>query len=737
MKKTTLHITGMHCASCVARNENSLKKVPGVTSASVNLASHSAAVEYDERQATLHDLSKAIMRNGYKVVSEEHVHEHKQMTARDLKRTRLRAIVALVLAVPVAVLAMGQIEFGVEWLGLDLSLLVQMVLSFVVIFVLGFEFHAGLVKQARHLTADMDSLVSLGTGVAFVFSVWNSIWGNGEAYFEIGAVITALILLGRFFEEKTRGQASEAIEKLMQLGAKTARLIKNGVEQQVPVEQVVVGDLLLVKPGEKIPVDGVVTEGHSSIDESMLTGESMPVGKKTDDEVFGATQNINGALTIKATKVGQGTVLAQVVKLVAEAQSQKAPVQKLADRISSIFVPAVLVVAIVTAVIWYLVTGDLAQSIVPGVAVLVIACPCALGLATPTAIMVGTGMGAKRGILIKNGEALERAKNINTVVFDKTGTLTEGKPRVTDIVTWQGTTESDLLAAAASLEKLSEHPLAKAIVDAAEQRKTPLAKAVNFQNLEGRGVQGEIAGHLTFVGSTRLMREQNAATNESAQRIAELEAEAKTVIVVMQQGKLLGLLAIADTLKPDAQSAVAQLKAQGISMIMITGDNNNTAKAIARRIGLTQFFAEVLPQDKARIVKELQAKGQHVAFVGDGINDAPALAQANLGIAMGTGTDIAIEAGNIVLVKGHPSKVVEALALSRRTFRTIKQNLFWAFFYNVAGIPIAGLGLLNPMIAGGAMAFSSVSVVGNSLRIKRMPTPLARLNAESAIQTRS
>jgi Cu+-exporting ATPase len=541
-----------------------------------------------------------------------------------------------------------------------------------------------------------------------------------DLYFETGAVIAALILLGRYFEAKSRGQASEAIEKLLQLGAKTARLVENGQEREIPVEEVKVGDVLLVKPGEKIPVDGKVVQGASSVDESMLTGESLPVGKKSNDDVFGATININGVIYIQATKVGPDTVLAQIVKMVAEAQVKKAPIQKLADKISGIFVPIVLGIAVTTAIAWYLITGDIASSLIPAVAVLVIACPCSLGLATPTAIMVGTGIGAKRGILIKNGEALEKGKKIDVVMFDKTGTLTEGKPKVTDIVSCESNiTADEILSLGASLEKLSEHPLAQAIVNAAKEKSIQLQEVQDFESFAGKGVRGKVDSKTVLVGSGRLMSDSSIPAATCQNRIVDLEKQAKTVIAVASNNRVLGLIAIADTLKADAKEAVQKLRGLGVETIMITGDNRRTAEAIAKEVGIEKIFSEVLPQDKADKVKSLQQEGLKIAFVGDGINDAPALVQADLGIAIGTGTDIAIEAGNIVLVKGSPTKVVEALGLSKLTFRTIKQNMFWAFFYNVAAIPLAALGLLNPMIAAGAMAFSSVSVVGNSLRIKR------------------
>jgi Cu+-exporting ATPase len=720
MTSTTLHISGMHCASCVIRNERSLKKVKGVQSASVSLTTNTATVEFDPSVASIDDLIRAIAANGYRVLTKEAARDRNKIAARERRTAGIKASLALVFATPTVILAMGGIEFPLEIGGINASALVQAFFSSVVILGFGWKFHVGMAKQALRRTADMDSLISLGTLAALIFSFWAIATDSPDMYFETGAVITALILLGQYFEIKTRGQASAAIERLLQLGAKTARIIKNGQETEIAIERVAINDIVLVKPGEKIPVDGKVIKGGSSVDESMLTGESMPVSKKIGDDVFGATLNQSGAMQIRATKIGEDSVLAQIVKMVADAQSQKAPIQKLADRISGVFVPIVLVIAIGTAVIWYLITGDIQQSIIPAVAVLVIACPCALGLATPTAIMVGTGLGARRGVLIKNGEALERAKNIDVVMFDKTGTLTEGQPRVTDVVPCtDGIAAQEILLAGASLEQLSEHPLGKSIVKDAMAKKVALVEPQDFQNHEGMGISGKIKGQSVLVGSARLMREHAIDMSRWATTLERLEREAKTVILVARDNAAIGAIALADTPKQGAQSAIQRLHDLGITTAMITGDNKATAQAVAAVVGIKDVYAEVLPQDKANTVKRLQRDGKKVAFVGDGINDAPALAQADLGIAMGTGTDIAIESGNIVLVKGHPEKVVDAILLARKTFRTIKQNMFWAFFYNAAALPLAALGLLNPMIAAGAMAFSSVSVVGNSLRIKR------------------
>ncbi len=716
MSTATFNIGGMHCASCAARNERALKKLEGVRNAVVNFATRGAHVDFDEGILSEDAIHHAVVDNGYQILTA--AHEHKEQDQRELELTKWRAILAIVFAAPVVVLAMFNVDLPWTVLGRNVSVWVQAIFSTVVILGLGWQFHAGMLRQTRHFAANMDTLISIGTLAALFYSLWVMIVGGHHLYFETGAVIAALILLGRYFEARSRGQASDAIGKLMELGAKTAHLVGEAGVQDVSIDAVKLGDILLVKPGEKIPVDGRIISGGSSVDESMLTGESMPVGKAKDDDVFGATLNIGGAFQMQATKVGEDTTLAQIVKLVADAQVNKAPIQKLADRVSGIFVPIVLGLALVTVVGWYLVTGDIYQSIIPAVAVLVIACPCSLGLATPTAIMVGTGLGASRGILIKNGEALQKGEKIDVVVFDKTGTLTEGKPTVTNIFLVKAQTSADeVLALAASIERLSEHPLAQAVVRAAGEKNLPLAEVTDFENLAGKGVRGKIGNATVLAGSPRMLREAGISLDLAG--IDEYEAQAKTVIGIARNEDLLGMLAIADAVKEDAKPAADSLRAKGIATVMITGDNRKTAEAIAKEIGIDTIFAEVLPQDKADQVRSLQQQGQRVAFVGDGINDAPALVQADLGIAIGTGTDIAIEAGNIVLVKGHPLKVVEALMLSKLTFRTIKQNLFWAFFYNVAAIPLAALGFLNPMIAAAAMAGSSLTVVGNSLRIRR------------------
>lgn len=720
MKSITFGIKGMHCASCAVRNEKSLKALAGVTNAVVNFAMQSAKVEYDEAHCSEHDLHEAIKQNGYTVqAGEGHIH-HTAESKKELSATRNKAYISLALSLPVLVLAMGNIRLSLEIVGVNVSDIFQALLGSIVILGFGLEFHQGMLKQLKSFSANMDTLISLGTLAAWAYSLWTLVSGGTALYFETGSLITALILLGRYFEVLSRGRASAAIEKLLELGAKTAHRIIGDKEEEVSISDVQVGDILAVRPGEKIPTDGVIMKGQTHIDESMLTGESMPVVRGESDDVFGATINIDGAFQMKASKVGSATALAQIVKMVTDAQMSRAPIQKLADTISGIFVPIVIVIALATFLSWYFLSHSSAQSFLAALSVLVIACPCALGLATPTALMVGTGAGAKRGILIKNGEALERGKKIDIILFDKTGTLTEGKPVVTDYHSVvKDMSDDDMLALAGSMEKLSEHPLARSIVKECEKRNLSLQHAERFENIAGKGVRGVISGSAYMVGTVRLLRESAIPFEKWKESIVALEQQAKTVVLVARDSSCIGYIAIADALKPDAQAAIAKLHARHIETAMVTGDNEATAQAIANALGIKKIFSRVLPGEKNAIVSGMQKEGKKVAFVGDGINDAPALAQADLGVAIGTGTDIAIEAGNIVLVKGSPSHVLEALLLSQLTFRTIKQNLFWAFFYNAAAIPLAAFGLLNPIIAAAAMAFSSVSVILNSLRIQK------------------
>lgn len=707
--KTTFQIEGMHCASCAVNIEHALKLTPGVSSAVVNFALAKASVEHDDA-ISAHAIHGIVEKEGYKVPmapgmahGDHAMHGENHMAHGNAKTAARKAAIALGFGVPVFILAMFLPPFAG-------SRVIQAVLATVVVLWPGMEFHAMALKLLRRVRANMDTLISMGTLAALVFSWWQ-LFAGGDLYFETAAVITGFILLGRYFEARSKGKAGEAVAKLMELGAKNAhRVNADGTTEDVPVDSLTIGDRVLVKPGEKVPLDGVVRDGTAAVDESMLTGESMPVSKRVGDTVFGATVNTSGALTVEVTTAPENTVLAQIVKLVSEAQEKKAPIQKLADTISGIFVPIVMAIALVTFVVTWLVTKDPTTAFIHAVAVLVIACPCALGLATPTAILVGTGRGAREGVLIKSGEALERARKIDVVMFDKTGTLTEGKPEVTDVV---GSPEIVVLAA--GLEAKSEHPLAQAIVRKAGK----VLEAKDFFSAAGKGVKGTVDGRRVLVGNSVFMSEEGIEGHMFAADIERLRKEGKTAVLVAVDGQTAGVLGIADVVKPKAREAVAALRAMGMDVMMLTGDHRTTAEAIARSLGIDRVEADVLPEKKLKVVEAAQAKGKRVAFVGDGINDAPALTQADLGIAMGSGTDIAIEAGQMVLVGGGPEKVVAALRLTQQTYRAILQNLFWAFAYNVVGIPLAAFGLLSPIIASGAMAFSSVSVVLNSLRIRR------------------
>ena len=716
--KLTFTISGMHCASCAVTIESALKSASGVQEANVNFATQKATVEFDESAINEVALHEVVKKEGYDVI-EHQAHgdgEHENHTMHGMgKGAGLKATIALVLAAPAFI-------FATFFLDAPNSSWVQAILGTIVVLGPGFEFHRNAAKLLPRFRANMDTLISMGTLAALFFSWWQfSV--DGDLYFETAAIITGFILLGRYFEVKSKGRASQAIAKLLELGAKTAHHLKSdGGVEEVPVEDLKIGDRLLVKPGEKIPLDGLIIDGSSSLDESMLTGESMPVNKGVSDIVYGATINQQGVLTIEVCKASGDTVLAQIVKLVEEAQQKKAPIQKLADTISGIFVPIVILISLGTFLGWWLIgDGSIASALIPAVAVLVIACPCALGLATPMALMVGTGRGAQRGILIKSGEALERGRHLDVIIFDKTGTLTEGKPQVTDIVV-RGVSESDLLTLAWVLESKSEHPLARAVVERAEKAEMDdegkKLEVSDVQSVTGKGIEGIINGQKVRVGNVAFMSASGVDLKDVAGEIARLQDEAKTVVIIARESVALGLLAIADAPRAHAKEAVAELIRSGLHVMMLTGDNRRTAEAVAQTLGLHEIEAEVMPDRKLAIVRELQEQGKKVAFVGDGINDAPALTQADLGIAMGSGTDIAIEAGQIVLVGGGPEKVVDGMRLAKRTYRVMKQNLFWAFIYNVVGIPLAALGLLNPIIASAAMAFSSISVVLNSLRIK-------------------
>jgi Cu+-exporting ATPase len=742
-RKSIFPVGGMTCASCVARVEEALSSVPGVISASVNLASEKATVEYLEGTAAA-DMRRAVKDAGYELGPEAQALEDVTTAAqRELRVLRNRFIVAVLLAASIMVLGWGPAFVGKSYLLWALATPVQ--------FWAGLRFYRGAWGALKHKTSDMNTLIAVGTSVAYFYSmiavIFPSLFTAGvlelHLYFDTSAMIIALILLGRFLEARARGQTSAAIKKLIGMQPKTALVIHEGEQREIPVEEVQVGDLILVRPGERVPVDGIVHQGYSSVDESMITGESIPVEKKVGDEVIGATINKTGSLEVEATKVGKDTTLAHIVRMVEEAQGSKAPIQRFADVIASYFVPTVIGIAIVTFIVWYFVgpAPALTFAFLNFVAVLVIACPCALGLATPTAIMVGTGKGAEHGILIKNGEALERAHQINTILLDKTGTLTRGEPVVTDVVAAPFSSPEEILRLAASAEHNSEHPLGEAVVKAALEKKLELSPSSDFNAIPGQGVEASVEGKRLFLGNLKLMEKQGFSLNGLEKKATELLAGGKTVMFLGRDSQVAGIIALADTLKPGTEEALQMLHRMGIETAMLTGDNRRTAEAIAREVGIDRVLAEVLPEHKAREVKKLQEEGKVVAMVGDGINDAPALAQADIGIAIGTGTDVAMETGDITLISGDLMGVVTAISLSKRTMRTIKQNLFWAFAYNTALIPIAagilylafgkigvpsGLqfilgeyGFLNPILAAAAMAASSITVVSNSLRLRR------------------
>ncbi|HSD98292.1 MAG TPA: heavy metal translocating P-type ATPase [Patescibacteria group bacterium] len=731
--KKTFSIEGMHCASCVNVLERALKKVPGVVDATVNLASQKATVAYDEKQVTDTHLASAVQNVGYNALlgnKERSEAEEKIAKQKELNDLRNKVIASLFCG---ALILWGSFPGIMQTSPSFLqNFFIQFFLALPIQFWAGLNFYGATIPALKHRTANMDTLVALGTTVAFGFSTIITFFPQlvkqagiePMPYFDVATIVIGLILLGRYFEASAKGQTSEAIKKLIGLQAKTARVIRDRKTIDIPLDEVVVGDIVQVRPGEKIPVDGIIEEGESSVDESMITGESIPSDKVKGDTVVGATMNKLGTFTYKATKVGSETMLSQIVKLVQEAQGSKAPIQRLADVISSYFVPIVIMLAIVTFVLWYVFAGSLLLALLSMVAVLIIACPCAMGLATPTAIMVGTGKGAEHGILIKDAASLETAHKINAIVFDKTGTLTKGEPEVTDVISF-GLKEKDLLSLAASIEKGSEHSLAEAIIKEADKQNVSVERVTKFHAISGFGVEALIEKDNIFFGNRKLMQREKINIEKIEEQIAHLERMGKTVMILAKNKKLVGLIAVADTVKESTKNGVKKLQDMGIEPIMITGDNTRTAQAIAKQIGITRVLAEVLPEGKEKEIEKIQKEGKVVAMVGDGINDAPALAKADVGIAMGTGTDVAIEAADITLINKDLSAVSSAVALSKKTMRTIKQNLFWAFGYNIILIPVA-MGvlypllhiLLNPIFASAAMALSSISVVTNSLRLK-------------------
>lgn len=738
-KEEVFVIDGMTCAACALTVENAVKKLDHVDSAVVNLTTEKMTVDYNPDLVSEKEIEKAVADAGYSasVFDPTTAKSQSERQSEATQNMWHKFLLSALFAIPLLYISMGSMV-GL-WVPEIISMsahplnfaLIQLILTFPVMY-FGRRFYVNGFRSLFKGYPNMDSLVALATTAAFVYSlygVYHIILGHSHhahmLYFESVAVILTLITLGKYFETLSKGRTSDAIQKLVKLSAKEATVIRDGVEQAVAIEDVHVGDLILVKPGKKIPVDGSVVSGHSAVDESMLTGESIPVKKVTEDKVYGASINGQGALTIRAEKVGDETLLAQIIKLVEDAQQTKAPIAKIADKVAGVFVPTVIVIALVTFIFWYLIMGQtFVFALQVAIAVLVIACPCALGLATPTAIMVGTGRGAENGILYKRGDTLENAHHLDTIVFDKTGTITQGKPQVVDIFAYQGDKDK-LLAQVASIEKLSEHPLSQAIVEKASADKLALTEVTQFKSLTGFGLQADIDGQTVYVGNRKLMEKYQVDLTASQEAVLAATQKGQTPIYISANEQLLGLITVADLLKVDSKETVAKLQEKGIDVVMLTGDNSKTAQAIAKQAGIKKVISEVLPDQKSQAIQDLQSQGKMVAMVGDGINDAPALAVADIGIAVGSGTDIAIESADIILMKPEISDVLKALSISRLTIKIIKENLFWAFIYNILAIPVAmgvlylfGGPLLNPMIAGLAMGFSSVSVVLNALRLK-------------------
>ncbi|WP_134700724.1 heavy metal translocating P-type ATPase [Ammoniphilus sp. YIM 78166] len=729
--KAEFEVTGMTCAACANRIEKRLNKLEGVEKATVNFALETALVEYNPDQVSIPDMKEAIKRLGYTLEpKQEKTGETVDHRHREIEKQQGKFLFSLILSFPLLWAMVSHFEFtSFIWLpDMFMNPWVQFALATPVQFIVGKPFYVGAYKALRNKSANMDVLVALGTSAAYFYSLYLSIvWmGTGthmvDLYYETSAILITLILLGKLFEAKAKGRSSEAIKKLMGLQAKQATVVRDGQEMIVPMEDVLKGDIVYVKPGEKIPVDGEILEGRSALDESMLTGESIPVDKTIGDHVIGSTINKNGFLKIKATKVGKDTALAQIIKVVEEAQGSKAPIQRLADVISGIFVPIVVGIAIVTFLVWYFVVnpGDFAGALEKFIAVLVIACPCALGLATPTSIMAGSGRAAEFGILFKGGEHLETTHLIDTIILDKTGTVTNGKPSLTDVMVAEGIDEKEFLALVGTAEKNSEHPLAEAIVEGIKEKGLELGSPEAFEAIPGFGIQSTVNGRVLYIGTRRLMAKHNIHIQLQLSQMENLEKQGKTAMLVAIDGHFAGMVAVADTIKETSKEAISRLHSMGLEVVMITGDNTQTAQAIADQVGIKKVIAEVLPEGKAEEVRKLQQAGKKVAMVGDGINDAPALATADIGMAIGTGTDVAMEAADITLIRGDLNSIADAIYMSKKTITNIKQNLFWAFAYNSLGVPVAAAGFLAPWLAGAAMAFSSVSVVLNALRLQRI-----------------
>ncbi|MBF0706697.1 copper-translocating P-type ATPase (plasmid) [Alkalihalobacillus hwajinpoensis] len=728
-EQVELDIHGMTCAACSTRIEKGLNRTSGVDSASINLTTESGIVEYQPSEVTVDEIIQKVKKLGYDAIVKKDREEKKSHKEEEIKKKKVKLGISILLSLPLLYTMIAHLPFDVALPLPELFMnpWFQFLLATPVQFYIGAPFYVGAYRALINKSANMDVLVALGTSAAYFYSVVEGIrllitpGYNPELYFETSAILITLILVGKLFEDLAKGRTTQAITKLLNLQAKEASVIRDGEEVKIPVDQVVVGDTIIVRPGEKIPVDGTVQKGKSSVDESMITGESIPIEKTDGDAVIGSTMNENGTLTLTAEKVGKDTALAGIIKIVEEAQGSKAPIQRMADIISGIFVPIVVGIAVVTFLVWYLWVNpyNLPQALEVAIAVLVIACPCALGLATPTSIMVGTGKGAEMGVLFKGGEYLEGTHKIDAILLDKTGTITKGKPEVTDFTVFEGN-EQGVLASLVAAEKASEHPLARSIVQYGEQRKIKLEEAESFEAIPGHGITSMIDGKRVLIGTRKLMKRENVEYTHHEDQMAAYETEGKTAMFIAIEQNVMGIIAVADTVKETSKQAIHELRELGIDVYMITGDNKRTAEAIGKQVNITGIFAEVLPEDKANKVKELQGQGKRIAMVGDGINDAPALATADIGMAIGTGTDVAIETADVTLVGGDLDHIPKAINLSRKTMTNIRQNLFWALFYNSIGIPIAALGLLAPWVAGAAMAFSSVSVVTNSLRLKRV-----------------